>query len=258
MTATSLVAPGAGLELELEQGLMTPALPPRPVGLIAAVDSEGAILRRMMRSWAGLAPYVEISGMGQRAAEKAAERLVARGVSGLMSFGYAGALKPGIRRGAVVVAEAIETPEGGRHETDSYWRAGLAEALSELSDVRFGSFLSVREVVASPGHKRRLASRSDAMAVDMESGAIASVARRHGLPFIAVRAIVDEAHHSVPAALSGAIDKRGRTQAWRMAWPLIKRPGQIAALLSLAKGADAANRALLDVCRLAGPGFRLV
>lgn len=246
------------LSVAIEAGAVVPGLAPLPVGLIAAVDSEGAILRRIMRSWVGLVPHLEVSGMGQRAAERAAERLVARGVSGLLSFGYAGALRPGIRRGTVVVADVIETPDGIRHETDSYWRNELAQALAGRTDIQVGGFLSVHEVVSSPGHKRRLADRSSAVAVEMESGAVAKVAARHGLPFIAVRAIVDEAHHSVPAALAYAVDDRGRTQPWRMALPLLRRPGQLRALLQMARGADAANRALLAVCRLAGPGFRLV
>lgn len=251
---------GTRLPAVLAAGIGTPIpeLTPRPVGLIVAVNSEAAILRKVMRSWVGLVPHVEVSGMGHAAAARAAERLAGRGVSGLMSFGYAGAIRPGIRRGAVVVADSVEAHDGEHYETDSYWRAELAQALSGLADIRVGSFKSVRQVVSTATDKHHLAGRTSALAVDMESGAIAGVARRYGLPFIAVRAIVDEAHHAVPAIVSGAVDHTGRTRAWRIAWPLVKDPGQLKALIALAKGADAANRALLEVCRRAGPGFRLV
>lgn len=230
----------------------------RPIGIVVAVEAERAILRKVTRRWVGLIPHVAVSGMGQTAAARAAERLIANGVSGLMSFGYAGAICPSLRRGTVVIADEVETETGRRHTTDPVWRQHLAGVLDRQSGLRVGRFVSVQQVAASPDHKRRLAEHSRALAVDMESGAVAEVAKRHGLPFIAVRAIVDEAHHAVPRAVSGAVDEAGRTRPWRIAWPLLKRPAEIAAVFALARGAEAADRSLSDVCRAAGPRFGLV
>jgi hopanoid-associated phosphorylase len=230
----------------------------RPIGILVAVDTEHTILRKVMRAWSGLAPTIAVSGMGPEAAERTAETLAAGGVCGLMSFGYAGAIREDLKRGTVIIAEEVRTETGSAFATDPAWRLQLAEALAGQMGVRFGSLLSLRAVAASPAEKRRHAESSDAIAVDMESAAVAKVARRHGLPFIAIRAIVDEAHHCVPKAAAAAVDPHGRSRPWRAAMPLLKEPAQIGALVMLARGASAADRSLADICRLVGPGFGLV
>lgn len=230
----------------------------QPVGILVAVDTEHGILRRVMRTWSGLVPTIAVSGMGQPAAELAASRLAESGVRGLMSFGYAGAIRHDLRCGTVIVADEVRTEAGSVFATDPAWRRQLAAALGEHNRVKVGSLLSLKAVATSPEEKRRLAESSGAVAVDMESAAVAKVASLHGLPFIAIRAIVDEAHHCVPAAAAAAVDAEGRSRPWRIAGPLLKKPSQIGPLLQLARGASAADRSLTDVCRLAGPGFGLV
>jgi len=230
----------------------------RPVGIVVAVEAERTILRKVTKSWAGLVPRIIVSGMGQTAAAAAAEQLAESGVCGLMSFGYAGAIRPGLRRGTVVIAEEVHDGEGRRYATDTAWRQQLAGVLGSHENVRTGAFVSVAAVASSPSQKAKLADLSEAVAVDMESAAIAGVAEHHAIPFIALRAIVDEAHHTVPSAVSHAVDASGRTRPWRLALPLLRRPAEIAALLTLARGADAADKALSEACRLAGPGFGLV
>ncbi|MGE0213790.1 MAG: hypothetical protein AB7S41_19040 [Parvibaculaceae bacterium] len=230
----------------------------RPVGIVVAVEAERAILRKVMRSWAGLVPSVTVSGMGQAAAEGAAEGLAAGGVCGLMSFGYAGAIRSGLRRGTIIIADQVQTEDGELFSSDADWRGELERSLASRAGVTVGSFLSLGQVADSPAEKRRLATRFNALAVDMESAAVARVAARHGLPFIALRAIVDEAHHWVPSAAAAAVDRHGRSRPWRVALPLLRQPAQIGALMTLARGAGAADRSLADACRLAGPGFGLL
>jgi hopanoid-associated phosphorylase len=231
---------------------------PRPLGIVVAVDTEHAILRKAMASWPHSAvPSVAVSGMGQEAAGRAAERLAASGIRGLMSFGYAGAIRPGLRRGTLLIAEDVQDDQGTSFPCDAAWRQALRGALAGHADVTAGSFLSVGTVVSSPQEKARLAAGSRSPAVDMESAAVARVAGRHGLPFLTLRAIVDEAHHAVPKAASAAVDAQGRSRPWRIVLPLLRQPSQIKGLLMLARGARAADRSLAEACRLAGPGFGL-
>ena len=83
---------------------------PRHVVALAAVtglEAEARIARR-----AGL--DAEAAGGGPGAATRAAEALIARGATALLSFGIAGGLDPALRTGSVVVATAVAT-EAGEH-----------------------------------------------------------------------------------------------------------------------------------------------
>jgi hypothetical protein len=92
----------------------------------------------------------------------------------------------------------------------------------------------------------------------MESAAIAAAAERHGLPFIAVRAVLDEADHTVPSAILAAVDESGTVGLGRLVLALLARRREIATLIPLARAARASNQTLLAVCRLGGPRFGLV
>ncbi|MFN2333339.1 MAG: hypothetical protein ABR550_02805, partial [Wenzhouxiangellaceae bacterium] len=93
--------------------------------------------------------------------------------------------------------------------------------------------------------KQRLALSSKAMAVDMESAAIAAVARQHGLPFLALRVIVDRVEQAVPplalAAMQGASIRPGRVLAG-----LLKSPQQLSPLLALAFAGHRARTVLAE------------
>jgi len=62
--------------------------------------------------------------------ERALSAAVARGCSGIVSFGTAGGLAPDLQPGALIVADAVAGPFG-RIPTDAGWADRLAAALSE-------------------------------------------------------------------------------------------------------------------------------
>src|ERR1700742_472342 len=61
--------------------------------------------------------------------ERALSAAVARGCSGIVSFGTAGGLAPELEPGTMIVAEAVEGPFG-RIETDRPWADRLAAAMA--------------------------------------------------------------------------------------------------------------------------------
>jgi hypothetical protein len=88
-----------------------------------------------------------------------------------------------------------------------------------------------------------------AAAVDMESVAVGEVAERHGLPFIAVRVIVDSATDVLPRAVAAAADNEGHLQIWRLIGALALAPNELAPLIRLARRYRAANRSLAAIAR---------
>ena len=177
-------------------------------------------------------------------AAAAAQRLVERGVSGLVSFGLAGGLDPALVPGTVL-APAIVLLDAERWDADG-------ALLLRLGGATPGALHGGGEVVASAAAKAALFARTGAVAVDLESAAVARAARRHGLPFAALRAVCDGAARDLPRAALVALDGAGRIGGLRVAWAAASRPWELADLIRL--GGDAARARHALVTRVRGIG----
>jgi len=178
------------------------------------------------------------------------------GACGIISFGVAGGLSPGLRPGDVVVASAVITADG-ISRTSPAWSASLLRALPRAHHMPvFGAEAPVMTML----EKEALWDATGAAAVDMESGLVAEVAAEFGLPHAVLRVVLDPAERALPkAALAGARED-GKTAPWAVMKSLIKRPGDLPALLRLASDARKANGALLRSRQALGPllGFCLL
>jgi hypothetical protein len=123
--------------------------------------------------------------------------------------------------------------------------AGLTVGLLAGADVTVGT----------PEEKQRLHEKTGAIAVDMESPAVAATARQFNLPFLAVRVIADTADRRVPAWLSGVIDEAGAVKPGAFCAGLLKRPGDLADIARLAGANRRALTSLRSVAALLGPGL---
>jgi adenosylhomocysteine nucleosidase len=104
-------------------------------------------------------------------------------------------------------------------------------------------------VVAEAAAKRRLFAATDAHAIDLESGPVARTAKAYQLPFVVVRAICDPAERDLPPAALVALDPNGGIGLRPLIRSLLRQPGQIIGLLTLARDAALARRALIGVSR---------
>ena len=107
-------------------------------------------------------------------------------------------------------------------------------------------------VLTRPSEKLALAIKTGAMAVDMESAAIAAVAHEAGIPFVAIRAISDRADRTIPQSLLSAIDDFGKAGPSGLLNALARRPVDLCAWLGLARDFRAAHASLATVARLTG------
>lgn len=228
-----------------------------PIGIVAALPGEMKVLRRAKAWWGAATPAVLHSGMGLDAAAAAAEALADQGVAGLVSFGCAGAISPDLACGALLLPDAVEHAGAGRYLADRAWHSALGRALRGSITYVTGPLVSVDRMLASVADKREAYAATGALAVDMESAAVASVASRHRLPFIAVRVVLDDARQVIPSAVTAALDDRGQVALSRLAMAFLFRPTEVLELFGLARAARIADRMLSAVCRLAGPRLGL-
>ncbi len=128
--------------------------------------------------------------------------------------------------------------DGVRYATDDALCRGLGGATA-------GILYAADAVVADAAAKHVLSLRTTASAVDLESGAVARVAARHGLPFAVVRAICDPAGRDLPPAALVALDSSGAIGVLQVLGSVLRRPWQIGALVRLAFDAALGRRALV-------------
>jgi adenosylhomocysteine nucleosidase len=238
-------------------------------GVVAALDFEARCLGTRQARPGGLSSLrdgslVSVSGIGADNAARAARTLVAAGAGALLSFGVAGALDPALSCASAVLPEAVlrRAEEPGsrallRYETCRSWRARLVSALQGQARVASGTLLSSPTPVSLAALKAQLFHDTGALAVDMESAAVAEVAASHGLPFLALRVILDTAADSLPESILRAFDpaaaaRSGPARVWRLLW-LLRPASDLRPLLRLAAQYRLARRALRDCVRFGDP-----
>jgi adenosylhomocysteine nucleosidase len=214
-------------------------------GVVTALEFEARSLRN-----SGDGALIRISGIGAEHAAHAARALVAAGARALLSWGVAGALDPALECGTAVLATEV-VHRGQRFASHRSWRERLLAALDGHVPCASGILLSSDVAVASTTEKARLFLATGAIAVDMESAAVAAVAVDHDLPFLALRVILDGAHDSLPAGIMRAFDPA--CPARPRLWPLLRAPSDWGRLLGLALRYRVARRALRACRRHADP-----
>jgi adenosylhomocysteine nucleosidase len=173
-----------------------------------------------------------VSGIGFAAASAAASALTTAPVSALMTFGLAGGLDPALKPGTVVLPHQVISTSGAIFTTCRSWCARLAAEAGSMHWAVGGKLLSSALPLDSPAKKKAAFEDAGAVAVDMESAAVAAIAAAHQLPFVALRVIVDTASDPLPQSVVAA-SQGGRLRIGRLLAGLT--PGEIAALVGLAR-----------------------
>jgi adenosylhomocysteine nucleosidase len=176
------------------------------VGFIAALDVECASLREHATragSW-----LVLQSGPGAARAAIAAQRAVDAGATLLVSWGLAGGLDAKLVPGTVVVPRRVLQRGAEPLAVDAGWHSRLA-VLADEFPLEQGDLLTAPAALESVDAKQAAAATTGAVAVDMESAAIAAVAARAGVPFVVVRVVIDGVGDALPRGAEQWIDERG-------------------------------------------------
>ncbi len=212
------------------------------LGLIVAMSSEARALTGR-KGWQPIGPQywqrsslddtrdivTVLAGTGGENAAAAAGRLIRLGATTLVSLGLCGGLSPHVRTGDVILARRCLMWDGRALQgtwdmpVDVARRAGLLLSAGGLH-AHFGDLLTTREAVLSVRRKAALHKCCGALAVDMESAAVAGAAAEAGLACLVCRAVCDPAGQAIPSALAAALASNGRLQPEKIGRALWHHP----------------------------------
>jgi adenosylhomocysteine nucleosidase len=193
----------------------------------------------------GRSVVVVQSGAGCAQAAKATHALVdAHHPRWVISAGFAGALDPALQRGVILVADSLVHTDGRQWTADAAtWPAWLGE----VRGVRLGRLLTADRVARLPDEKRSLGSRHAALAVDMESLAVAEVCVERGVRFLAVRVVNDVVDEELPPDVERLLAQPSNAARLGAAVGSIwRRPGSVKDLWKLRENAMAASDRLAN------------
>ena len=176
---------------------------------------------------------ITCAGIGRQAAATATETMIQQfGPELIVSVGFAGAVDPGLGIGGVVVpSTVIEADSGRRFST----RRGE------------GVLVSANEIATS-GRKAELREKYQALAVDMEASAVAERASAHGVQFMAIKSISDNAATTLPD-FSRFVRENGEFETSRFFLHTMFHPTSWSELRKLAANTDLAAKNLTSALR---------
>ena len=178
------------------------------VAVLFALEREAAPFRTLARGMPGV--HSHVAGVGRRRARVAAERALADASPRLIvAAGFCGALVPDLRVGDVVTERIV----------------------------------TVDRLVADPAEKRRLAEAHHAVAVDMESAAVAAVCAERGVSFRTVRAVSDTADTALSPRLVRLLSG-GSVSPLKALAAVARQPSLLAEFVRLARDTSVAARNL--------------
>jgi adenosylhomocysteine nucleosidase len=225
----------------------------RQLGIVSALAAEARHLCPAPRPGAitrlGGGALLIVSGMGPPAAEAAASALLAAGADALLSFGLAGGLDPALRAGTVCLPSEVISRDGAAVTTAPGWRRGLCEVLTSRCLVAGGRLLTSPVALDSVAQKAQTFRDTGATLVDMESLGVGRVAASRGLPFVAVRVIIDTARDALPPAVARATAQPGQVPVLRLLGELGRHPQELPGVIRLGARYRAASRSLAAVAR---------
>jgi adenosylhomocysteine nucleosidase len=164
--------------------------------LQGAITVRGSGFRVLEGGLRGRRVALILAGAGQKNARHAAEILVdGHRPACVVSAGFGGGLATKLRRNDIVVADRLLNANG--HDLPVELPPGLLAATTQPG-VHRGTLLTTDRVVRMPSERKALFDRTGALAVDMETFAVAEVCAARHVAFSSIRVVNDTADETLP------------------------------------------------------------
>ncbi len=192
---------------------------------------------------------VAYSGAGPTNSTAAAELLVAKGAARLISWGCAAALGASLKPGDLILADKLIDAENNELAINADWHSYVQSILANFVVVTGGCLVESVSIVSTSTDKKQLHSLTGAVALDMESIAIAKVAKQYTLPFLAIRVIVDPVEMNLPLAINHSLNDGGEIVLKKLLAFLFLHPAELPDLIKLGLNFNAAKKTLKLVAK---------
>ncbi|MEE8127283.1 MAG: hypothetical protein V3T45_01925 [Nitrospinaceae bacterium] len=234
------------------------------IAIIGAIKDEIAGIKNQMQitdtllwptgnafvgEWQGVSIVLVRSGMGRDRARRALVEVAERyDLKELISIGYAGALDPSLEVGDLVVADKIIEMDSSRSDEDMKSYSLNKEIFNTTGEIHRKILLTVDCVAATPKEKKKLREKYSAVAVDMETSALAEKVQAWNLPFISVRCITDTADQEL-IDCSHLVEEDGEVSKLKAGWHVLTHPGDLKGMIELGQHAKIATANLTEFLR---------
>jgi adenosylhomocysteine nucleosidase len=231
---------------------------PLRLGIVTALKEEQRAIRKALSKTAEEQARIVRGGVGAASAARAAAQLLEgpRPVNMLCSSGFCGGLSDGIQVGDVIVAGNVIAPEAPGSRMAAHPRSLdlIRHALSN-ANIRFhvGALAGSRTAVTRRADKRSLGLACGALAVDMESAAVARAAAQANIGLVVMRVISDSVLDELPAEVGGFLNEAGNVRVINVAKFALGGPRNIKTLWRLKSRTDQAVASLEAAWRAVWP-----
>lgn len=189
--------------------------------------------------WDAIRIVVVESGMGFARARDATQSLIdSHSPNWILSCGFSGGLLPETKIGSIVLANGIADTHGQELQVDLKMQSDPAKSMF------VGRFVVADEMVRKVEEKQQLAEAYRAIAVDMESLAVAQVCRDTATRFMAIRSISDDLSEDLPVEITSVIANSGSSRLGAAMGAIWKRPGSVKDMWRLRENANLAAERL--------------
>lgn len=189
----------------------------------------------------GIRVVVVEAGTGRPRARRATQALIdAHHPRWVLSCGFAGGLQVGLKRGDIVVGNCLVAADQPEIHVDFQMPSDPAKGL------HVGTILTVDSIVRTAANKQALGAQYNALAVDLETHAVATLCRELQQRFFAVRVLSDDAVTDLPEEVLSLMGSTGAVRIGAVIGALWKRPGSAQDMLKLREDAGLAAKNLAD------------
>lgn len=169
----------------------------------------------------------------------------------VLSVGFAGAVRPGLKAGDVVLCDRLFAVDGPQEQ----WQPEKARCHAvqgrplRVNDGNGRGYascgcLTAPELVASSSLKHKIGESFPVAVVDMEGYWVSQAAMDLGIAHMVARCVLDTADQSLPAFVGQVVSSNGRRGWWDVARYVLARPADVPALVHLGTQARTARAAL--------------
>lgn len=189
------------------------------------------------------------AGAGAENARKAAELLVSKGATQLISWGCAAALSPDLKMGDLVLADSLLNEAGEEISVHPLWHQYVKNVLGTEITAYKGALFTSDKVIPTAHAKSDAYQKTGAIILDMESYAIAQIAQHYALPFLAIRVVADPASLDLPEVVTKAFNENGEVALSKIITSLVFNPKELPHLIQLGQYFQIAKKTLSNTAK---------